>query len=272
MKHFEKVISIQTSGKSDYDARLVTYIPDSYPKEHMDRIRPAVLILPGGGYAFTSEREAEPVALEFVRQGVCAFVLYYSVKPAYFPQALCETLESIRYIREHAKEWYIDENNISVCGFSAGGHLAASAGIFWNNECIDAYIGKEREGVRPNKLILSYPVITSGEFAHKASFMCLLGENNDKLMAFTSLEKQVHEQVPPTFIWHTYEDQAVPVQNTMLFANALLQYKVPLELHIYPRGGHGLSLGNYLVNQNLEYGTKHMSSEWIEQSIRFIFD
>lgn len=273
MKYFQVPINVATSGKSDYEAMLTGYIPDNIMQEQKERMRPAVLILPGGGYEYTSDREAEPIALEFIRRGVCAFVLRYSIAPARFPQALCEALESIAYIRENASEWDIDPDNIAVCGFSAGGHLCASVGTFWNNSILDAYINRSRTVMKPNMLILSYPVITSGEYAHRGSFDALLGENQrDESLSLVSLEKQVTADVPPTFIWHTYEDGCVPVQNTMLFANELIAHNVPTEVHIYRRGGHGLSLGNYLVDTERQFWEKHISSEWIKHAVRFMFD
>ncbi len=273
MKYFEVPIDVMTKGKSDYEAILTGYVPDNIMQNEKQRVRPAVLILPGGGYEYTSDREAEPIALEFLSKGICAFVLRYSIAPARFPQALCEALESISYIREHANEWDIDTNNIVVCGFSAGGHLCASVGVFWNNPILDAYINKNRNLVKPNMLILSYPVITSGVYAHRESFEALLGENQtQENIELVSLEKQVTKDVPPTFIWHTYEDGLVPVQNTILFANELITKGIPTEVHIYRRGGHGLSLGNHLVDVQREFGEEHMSSEWIQHTIRFIFD
>lgn len=273
MRYFQVPMDVITNGKSDYDVMLTGYVPDNIMQNEKERVRPAVLILPGGGYEYTSEREAEPIAFEFVRKGICAFVLKYSPAPARFPQALCEALASIAYIREHAKEWDIDSNQIAVCGFSAGGHLCASVGTFWNSNILDAYVNKDRELVKPNMLILSYPVITSGDYAHRGSFDALLGENQtEEFLELVSLEKQVTEDVPPTFIWHTYEDGCVPVQNTMFFASELISKGIPTEMHIYRRGGHGLSLGNHLVDVAREFGEEHISSEWIRHAIRFIFD
>ena len=125
-----------------------------------------MFILPGGGYEYTLDREVEPVALECLSKGICAFVLRYSIAPARLPQALYEALESISYIREYADEWDIDTNNIVVYDFSEGGHLCASVEVFWNNSILEAYINKNRDLVKPNMLILFYPVITSGVYAH----------------------------------------------------------------------------------------------------------
>lgn len=273
MQYFEKKITVDTEGSTGSSAILRAYIPDTLEAEGIDRIRPAVLILPGGAYAYTSRREAEPVAFNFLTQGICAFVLHYTPAPARFPQALVEALTAIGYIREHAEEWKIDKNQITVCGFSAGGHLCASVGTFWNKPFLETFIGTDREKIKPNKLILCYPVITSGEFTHEGSMNNLLGDNKKAdLLEFVSLEKQVTKEVPPTFIWHTYEDGAVPVRNALLFASALVKENIPVELHVYRRGGHGLSLGNHLVQADMQYGESHMSSDWIDKAIRFIFD
>lgn len=273
MKYIEIPIEVTTIGKSEYIAKLTTYIPDVIEGVTDHRKRPAVLILPGGGYNHTSKREGEPIALELASQGVCAFVLHYSVAPARFPQALCEALKAMAYIRTHAKEWHIDEDRIGVCGFSAGGHLAASVGVFWNSNIVDDYLKEDKALLKPNVLILSYPVITSGAYSHKGSFEDLFGEGKtDELMELVSLEKQVNEDVPPCFIWHTYEDGSVPVQNTLLFANELIAHNIPTEVHIYRRGGHGLSLGNYLVEGEMSYQDKHISSGWINHAVRFILD
>ncbi|MBE6023976.1 MAG: alpha/beta hydrolase [Cellulosilyticum sp.] len=273
MKHFITDINVKTTGASDYTANLTAYIPENEFTAEDRRIRPAVLIIPGGGYEHTSDRESEPIAMKFISEGLCAFVLRYSVAPARFPQALCEAFSAISYIREHAEEWNIDPNKITVCGFSAGGHLSACVGAFWNAPWLDEHMKMDRNMIKPNLLVLSYPVITSGEFAHEGSVNNLLGDNKtQENVELISMEKQVNQDVPPTFIWHTYEDGSVPVNNTVLFAHALLRHNVPVEMHIYRRGGHGLSLGNHMVNQQLKIGEKHMSSDWIDKAIRFIFE
>ena len=273
MKYFTKEIDIKTTGASNHVAILTAYIPDNSFAGEDRKIRPAVLVIPGGGYEHVSARESEPIAMKFVSEGLCAFVLEYSIAPARFPQALCEAFSSMKYIRENAKEWNIDPNKIVVCGFSAGAHLSACVGAFWNKEWLDDYLKVDREMIKPNLMILSYPVITSGEFAHEGSVKNLLGNNITKeKLELISLEKQVSKDVPPTFIWHTYEDGSVPVQNTLFFANALLANDIPVEIHVYRRGGHGLSLGTGLVNNQMQPREKHMSSDWIEKAVRFIYD
>jgi len=274
MEYFKKDIIVDTNGKSEYIATLQAYIPDNSPEVNDNRVRPAVLVLPGGGYFFTSDRENEPIALKFASEGMCVFVLKYSCAPARFPQALCEALTAIKFIRENSEKFCIDVDNIAVCGFSAGGHLAASVGVFWNNAFVGEHIGEYGENMKPNKLILSYPVIKNGENSHQGSFDSLLGDDNksDKLLNLTSLEKQISSDTPPAFIWHTYEDDCVPVQNSLVFASALVSHGIPVELHVYRRGGHGLSLGNHIVDKSRAYGDRHASSDWIDKAVRFIFD
>ncbi len=274
MQLFKRDLLINTPGKSDFTATLTGYVPDNTPEVDMNRKRPAVLVLPGGGYEYTSDRENEPIALKFAAEGICAFALKYSCDPARFPQALCEALAALKFIRENAEKFSIDSDNIAVCGFSAGGHLAASVGVLWNKPFIAEHIGEYGAIMKPNKLILSYPVIKNGEHAHQGSFNALLGDKvtNPEMLELTSLEKQVSTETPPSFIWHTYEDDCVPVQNSLAFANALVENNVPVELHVYRRGWHGLSLGNYVVDQNRRPNELHVTADWFDKAVRFIYD
>ena len=208
-----------------------------------EKKRPAVLICPGGGYRHTSPREAEAIALQFTRVGYHSFVLYYSVAPRRHPQPLLDLARSMTIIRENAEEWNVDAGKIAVCGFSAGGHLAASLGVHWNKSYLFKQEGIKEGWTKPNLLILSYPVITEGEFAHKGSFENLLGSDASKEQREEmSIEKQVGVQMPPAFIWHTFEDSSVPVENSLLLAKAMREKNIPFEMHIYPDGVHGLSL------------------------------
>jgi acetyl esterase/lipase len=205
-----------------------------------DRIRPAVLICPGGGYGYTSEREAEPIALQFNAAGFHAFVVYYSVAPYRHPQPLQDVSSAMCIIRDRAEEWRIHPQQIAVCGFSAGGHLAASLGVHWHKSYVQNVPGMEADKNRPDALILSYPVISSGPFAHQGSFENLLGpEASEALQHEMSLEQHVHDKIPPVFLWHTVEDTAVPVENSLLFAMQLRKHDMPFEMHIYPDRPHG---------------------------------
>lgn len=230
-------------SESDYEPVLETYILKNSKDIHSDYKRPTVLICPGGAYEFTSDREAEPVALRFTALGFNAVVLRYSVKTNRYPIQLLEVSAAVAYIRRMAGEWHVDKDKIAVCGFSAGGHLTGSLAVFWQIPFIQEKLGIQYEENKPNAVILSYPVITSGEFAHEYSFENLLGkEASDKDKESLSLEKHVTQNAPPTFIWHTLDDPSVPVENALLFANALRKQGTQFELHIYPKGVHGLSL------------------------------
>ena len=223
---------------------LTCYVPSTIERNLYKDSKPAVLILPGGGYEFTYEGEGEPIALRLVSQGVACFVLHYSVRPNLFPQALAEALTALKYIRDNSDKFGINKDNISVMGFSAGGHLAASLGVFWNRPFLSQLLGVDSELIRPNGQILCYPVITSGEKAHTGSFINLLGSDyeNPERRAAVSLELHVTSKTPPTFLWHTATDPIVPVENSILFFQALQAAGVPAEMHIYPVGDHGLAL------------------------------
>ncbi len=246
-----KKIEIEINGNNkdqNFKAELDTYLLDDLANMKVERKRPAVLILPGGGYRFTSDREAEPVAIQMNAMGFQAFVLYYSCEPATFPTALLQTAKAISVIREHAKEWHIEERKVVLLGFSAGGHLAASLGTFWNKEFVYEALKIEPKRIRPDGLVLAYPVITAWEFAHQDSFRALLGEEYEERKELVSLENQVGEDMMPVFLWHTFEDESVPVENSLLFAHALRKKNIPFELHIYQKGRHGLSLANGETN------------------------
>lgn len=241
MKYIQEVLKTPLSKT----ATLTGYVLDNSPEMDAQRRRPAVIILPGGGYEFLSDREAEPVAIQFAASGFQAFVLRYSVAPARFPVALLEVAQAVAMVRAHASEWHVQPDQIVVQGFSAGGHLAASLGVFWQSDLLQKY-GYDPAQIQPNGLSLAYSVITSGEFAHENSIKALLGAGADdpEQRALVSLENQVTAATPPTFLWCTATDGLVPMENTLLFTTALHRAGVSCELHVFPEGGHGLSLAN----------------------------
>lgn len=226
------------------DLTLRPYLLDNSPEVEEGRRRPLVLLLPGGGYAFRSFREAEPIAVRLLGLGLSACVVDYAVAPVLFPAALLQVLAAIAHARENAESWHIDPDRIYLMGFSAGGHLAASAGVFWSKPHYARRLGLEPQQVKPNALVLGYPVITGGKHAHEGSFENLLGDDRYSFSETLSLERQVNPAVPPTFIFHTWDDEAVPVQNALLFASALKTQDVSCALHIFARGTHGISLSN----------------------------
>lgn len=252
--------------ESEYQAELYTYFLDNSPEMHPEKKRPVVVICPGGGYEMTSDREAEPIAVRFLAMGFHAAVLRYSVAPAHFPEALLQLAKVICYLREHAERYHIDADKIVVQGSSAGGHLAASLGVLWNQPDVAKMMKVSPEMFRPNGLILCYPVITAGEKAHQGSFRKLLGENVKDIIKRReiSLELQVTKDTPKTFLWHTITDDTVPVENSLLFFEALHRHHVSAELHIYPVGGHGLSLANEETSTESGYGVQPECQTWIE--------
>lgn len=264
---YEK-IDIKNKDSMDY-AALYVYLLD-HSTDIAIQERPMIIICPGGGYSFTADREAEMIAMQFLAFGYHAAVLRYSVAPARYPTALLEVGKSVSILREHAVEWHIHPDQIVVTGFSAGGHLAASFCMFWNEDWVAKRLGAASENLRPNAMILGYPVITSGEYAHRDSYKCLLGEEYEEKQKELSLENCVNENTPRSFIWHTFEDGGVPVQNSILLAEALVKCHIPTELHIFEKGGHGLALANRLTQSYGVSTIQPAAAQWIEMAHKWM--
>jgi acetyl esterase/lipase len=226
----------------------------------------SVIICPGGAYRFLSPREAEPVARRFLEKNWRPYILRYSVGKNLGTAPLREAAEAVRLVREQDAAAG-RKRPVVLCGFSAGGHLAASLGVHWNNAAVFPGAAS-RVPQRPDGLVLAYPVISAGAFAHRESIERLTGTASPAAAAggispdgtaagggqpgggdFFSLEKHAGPDTPPAFIWHTAADKSVPVQNSLLFAEALARCGVPVELHIFPRGVHGLSLATPEVDE-----------------------
>lgn len=257
----------------DFQPYMSVFLPSNSKEIEPDRKRPTVVICPGGGYSMTSDREAEPIALKFLAADCNAVILRYDIAPVRFPAQIIELATAISTIRENAQEWNVDTEKIVVMGFSAGGHLAASYSTLWNRDFVKEYFGFKNGEHKPNGMILCYPVITSGEKAHRGSFNNLLGDKKDEpeMLELLSADKQVDKDTPPAFIWHTFEDDAVPVENSLLMAAALTKNKINTELHIFPHGWHGLSLCNNSVYRPDEK-IDHLSEiqVWIDMAIRWL--
>lgn len=228
---------------------------------------PAVVICPGGGYGHVSEREAEPIARVYYAAGYHTFILKYSVgEEAKDFKPLCQLASLMAHIRKCAEEWKVNPNKIAVCGFSAGGHLAASLGTLYKEQrFLDAF-GRD-DNVRPDAMILSYPVITSDEYAHVGSLEAVSGEAcGSEGYRWFGLNQYVDEDTPPTYMWHTAEDASVPVENSLKMAMALSKAKVPFEYHVFPHGGHGMSCCTEEVGTPSEYNARWMawSIEWLK--------
>ena len=209
-----------------------------------DQVRGCVIVLPGGGYRVRADHEGGPVAERFNALGFHAFVVEYRVAPYVYPAPQEDALRAIKIVRAHAAEWKINPSKIAILGFSAGGHLACSTGIVYDEVAADNGDECDAVSARPDAMILCYPVITCQEGkAHFGSFECLLGGNDRAAFAPCSWETWVTASTPPAFLWHTSEDPAVPVENSLEFALAMRRQKLPFELHVFPYGHHGLGLG-----------------------------
>ena len=209
----------------------------------------ACIICPGGGYGHLAfDHEGIQVARWLSQRGIAAFVLQYRVAPKYKqPCPLLDLQRAVRWVRSNKDVYHIDPRRTGVWGFSAGGHLASSIGVHFDAGEREAKDPVDRESCRPDFLILAYPVITFEiPFAHRGSRNNLLGtkEPNEKLDAEFSTHKHVRPDSPPTFLFHTSEDAAVPAENSLLFYEALRKQKIPAELHIYEKGKHGVGLAS----------------------------
>lgn len=203
-----------------------------------------IIVCPGGGYGGLADYEGEPISLWLNSLGIASFVLAYRLTPYHHPAQLLDANRAIRFVRAHSQAYGIDPRRIGILGFSAGGHLAATAGTHFDQGDPASGDPMERVSSRPDALVLCYPVITFGEYRHDGSRTALLGENPPAgLVTLLSNELQVTPATPPTFLFHTANDQAVPVENSLLFASALSRCQVLFDLHVFADGAHGAALG-----------------------------
>jgi len=234
--------------------------------------RPAVIVCPGGGYVNVSEREAEPVAREFFAAGYHTFILRYSVKEkAKDFEPLCQLAATIAHVRKNKEAWFVEEDKIAVCGFSAGAHLAGSLGTLYLEPRFLEKFGRQ-DHICPDAMILCYPVITSDEFAHKGSIMRVSGDPDcGENYRWFGLDQHVGEHTPPTFLWHTAEDKGVPVENSLKMAMALSKAKVPFEYHVFPKGGHGIATCTREVGSEYVYNRRwvQLCKDWLNDLFDF---
>jgi acetyl esterase/lipase len=208
-----------------------------------EQARGAVVVCPGGGYAGRADHEGGPVAEWLNGLGLSAFVCNYRVTPYKHPYPSLDASRAVRWVHYHAEGWGITPERIGILGFSAGGHLASTVGTHYDAGNPQAEDPIDRVSSRPDAMILCYPVITFGEYRHHGSMVNLIGENpRDALRESLSNEKQVTPDTPPTFLWHTADDEGVPVANSLLMAEALAHARVPFELQVFQSGPHGLGL------------------------------
>ncbi len=265
-----KIHLTEEPDSSHFQPYMKAYILD----RNEDGPKPCVVICPGGAYTFLAENwEGERTAMAYAAAGFHAVVVHYTTSTGgVFPCQLRQVARAIELCRQKSEEWQIHPHQIAVCGFSAGGHLAASASTLWNAETIFSQESIEKKLHRPDAAVLCYPVISSGEKAHKPSIQALTGckekEDNERLWEFVSLENHVNEGTAPTFLWHTVDDADVPVENSMAYAAALREKNIPFELHLYPAGGHGLQLATQKILRSRsvfrrDYNWFSMSVDWL---------
>lgn len=242
-----KMIKLTSVGK----ANLVTYIHeefDVYKLEFQILKRPAIIIMPGGAYAFLSPNEAEPVALTFLKEGFNTFVLNYSVgEESEYPALLEEVSRAIWEVRKRADEWNINPNAIAVMGFSAGAGVASMAATQWNSPGLAKSLGIPEGGNKPNALIIGYGssdtrTYMDDSFENKLS----LGKIAAKRDPHLDVVNFVGEDTPPAFIWHTRNDHIIPSDQPLRMAIKMQEFNLQYELHVFQFGDHGMSVFNNL--------------------------
>lgn len=257
-------------GENSCDPTLTLYLLDNMScLGRQDELRPTILICPGGGYADISQRESEPIAMQFTANGYNVAILTYSCAPNRFPTQLREVAAAMELIHTNANHWHCDPERVAILGFSAGGHLAGHY-----STCFDCPEVREMfpQSKAVKASVLCYPVITAyPPHRHLGSFVNLSGhkEPTDADMAKFSLEKQVTEQTPATFLWHTAEDKGVPPMNSLLYAQALAEHKVPFTLHVYPFGYHGLATVDEQTLRDLNDKIR-LAGAWIDEALKWL--
>jgi len=229
-------------GTADKDIPTLTV----YMPEPTKATGAAIVICPGGGYGMLASHEGIDYARFFNEYGIAGFVLKYRLGSAGYrhPSMLLDAARAVRTVRARAAEWNVDPHRIGLIGSSAGGHLTSTLLTHFDAGKPGSSDPVDRQSSRPDLGILCYAVITMGQFTHEGSKHNLLGKDpSASLVQELSNELQVTKDTPPCFLWHTWEDTAVPVENTLQFASALRKANVPFDLHIYQKGSHGLGLG-----------------------------
>ena len=259
-----KIIPISYEGYNGYATCETFFFKDS--PEIVIKKRPLILICPGGGYEFLSDREGESIAFKFNSFGYHAAVIYYSIAPVTYPTQLLEVSAAVKYFKDHAEEYHIDPDRIAIYGASAGGHAAADYATGYFRDEVTSVLKVSSDYLKPAGMILAYPVITSGEFAHRGSFDNLLGElkNDKKMLEYLSIENRITKETPPAFIWHTFPDGCVPVENSLLLAEAMKKENIPFELHIFPSGDHGLGLADEITLSPNRTEINKGAAQWID--------
>lgn len=268
-----------------FDVTLTAYLQEPGMDQIFPIIRPAVVLCPGGAYMGMTEKEGEPVALKFLAQGYHVFILKYSVGigTGQFPAPFIDAARAIKLIRENAKRWFVDPGKIALCGFSAGGHVAAMLAATWHEDYLSEALHAENHLFKPDALILGYPLLDMYAFKEKnkhkmqplieTMFMNTFGtpDPSEDMLKYWSCIGRVTKQMPKTFLWTTLADEIVDVKDTFEFARLLSLHEVPFELHIFEKGPHGLSLADENVGYNYENIRKNINvHQWMDMAVNWL--
>lgn len=278
--------------KLNETAYFDTYLLHASNEYNVGKKRPLVIVCPGGGYAFTSDREAEPIALKFNSIGMHCVVLWYTVMDQVknVPQnAWMECAMVVKQVREHAEEWLVEHDQIIVCGFSAGGHLALQTALRWQEKELAEKLHTTSDQLKINLAIAAYPSVQvdhafeEEDFGFAASLIAQPNTANERYFGVQNPDEQdvnaynlcqfVSEFAPPMFVWHTFEDVLVDVQNSLQLAQSLRQQNVPFELHIFEKGEHGLALCDRTTARKASHHNSHVKhwftlcEEWLSPYI-----
>ena len=252
------------------EAYLKSYIPENSKEFCETRKRKCVLVFPGGGYEFVSDRENEPIALKLVSEDIAVFTLTYSIVKFDYPYPFIEAFAALAYIREKASYYNIDPEHIAVMGFSAGGHLAAFTSLNSESEYFAKLINKDKSLIKVNACILSYPVIYTSKDSPFDANLKALRRNMPEHLEELDIFNNVNENFPKTFIWTTQNDEIVPCLNSINFVKKLTELGVFCEFHLYPNGKHGLSLANKIVSEKEIETIDTDIKTWILHAIHFV--
>lgn len=240
---------------------------------NQNNVRDALLVIPGGGYSSVcTDREGEPVALEFFAKGYNCFVLNYRCgrKEDVYPAHIIDAGTAMIYIKEHAEEFKINPERVFAVGFSAGGHLCGSLATMFDYPEVKAVFGEKARMIRPTGAVLSYPVIAARANTHQSTFKNLLGK---PLTEYSEAEKDkfsidiaLNSESSPMFLWHTAEDDCVPVEGTLKLGLALTAKGVPYKMSIYPYGPHGIALGTEMSSNGNPANIQPLADSWTSEA------
>lgn len=288
MKYFKKKF-----GK--LGATATFYIQEPNKEIDENRKSPVMIIVPGGAYLWTSWREEEPIALEFLGQGFSCVVAEYATEGldfyhnknndfskepvSAFPNPLVDLSRIIAYTREHAEEWSLDNNSFNVLGFSAGGNLTCQLGTYWKADWLQKLVNKKCQLYKPNSIALAYGATnmyipqSNPELTNIVNYATLGKECSIERQEKVNLVNADTSNCPPAFIWHTMEDPLVPVENALHFATNLRQHKIPFELHIFEKGKHGLALGDLRTDSKKDRSQSNkQAKKWVDLYLTWLHE